>query len=107
MSLVEFSKEVGVGIYYIKKQMEAGNIPYEIIPIGKNYNYYIDPAFVPEFKKIVAQRKRAKPVRRITSIKTRVTPLGRATREIGEYNRINNTNLSYGQAVAKGIIEGT
>ena len=87
--------------------MEAGNIPYEIKPIGKNYNYYIDPDFVPVFKEMLAKRKnvRAKPVRKSNS-GFRLTPLGKATREIEEYNRRNGVNLSYGQAVAKGIIGG-
>ena len=107
MTLVEFSKEVGVGTYYVKKQMEEGNIPYEIKPIGKNFNYYIDPDFVPEFKEMLAKRKnvRAKPVRK-KKAGIKLTPLAKATREIEIYNKKNGVNISYGQAVAKGIIGG-
>lgn len=106
MTLKEFAEAVGAGTYYIKQQMEAGEIPYEIKEIGKNFNYYIDPAFVPVYKEKVEQRKKsqAKGIR-ITRKEKRLSPLRRAAQNLEEYNKKNGLNLSYGQAVAKGIIE--
>jgi len=107
MTLVEFSREVGVGIYYIKQKMTAGEIPYEIKPIGKNFNYYIDPEFVPIFKERLKSNKKSKPRKYTRSNRGyKITPLGKACKEIEQYNKEHGVNLTYGQAVAKGIIEG-
>lgn len=107
MTLVEFSREVGVGIYYVKQRIAAGEIPYEIRNIGKNFNYYIDPEFVPVFKeRLIANQKAKQRNYRRSRKSTRLTPLREASREIEAYNKKHGVNLTYGQAVAKGIIEG-
>ena len=109
MTLRDFAKEVGVGTHYIKKQMLAGEIPYNIIEIGKNHNYDLDPNYVQLVKDELEMKRRegTRKVRRSSRKGKQITSLQKATYELEKYNRRNGTNLSYGQAVAKGIIEGT
>lgn len=108
MTLIDFAKEVGVGTHYIKKQMLEGEIPYTVIEIGKNFIYDLDPTYVSLVKSELEMKRRegTRKFRRSNRKGKQLTPLQKATYDLEEYNRKNKTNLSYGQAVAKGIIEG-
>ena len=107
--VIEHATKTDYSTYGIRKDHAAvvkGNAgsPYAI----KDY-YDIDPALVPKWKKVVADRQLS-PVSTNNQLDKREyvskdTPLRKATRQINDLEN-QGISVSYGQAVAMGLIPG-
>ncbi len=112
MTTTQFAKAIGTGREYVIRRIKSGEIPVVIVnkQRGNNKYYYdIDPALVPKWKKVVADRQLS-PVSTNNQLDKREyvskdTPLRKATRQINDLEN-KGISVSYGQAVAMGLIPG-
>ena len=112
MTTTKFAKAIGTGRDFVVRRIKAGEIPATVVnkQHGNNKYYYdIDPKLVPYWKKLVSD-KRLSPTSTNNQLDKREyiskdTPLRKATRRINELES-NGISVSYGQAVAMGLIPG-
>ena len=112
MTTTKFAKAIGTGRDFVVRRIKAGEIPAIVVnkQHGNNKNYYdIDPNLVPHWKKLVSD-KRLSPTSTNNPVDRREylakdTPLNKACRQIKELEK-KGIKVSYGQAVAMGLIKG-
>lgn len=104
MTVKEIAKHTGYSTDAIYKFIRDGEIAATHIKTKYGIKINVDPAYIPVLREHKASAVIGRPAMVKVEKKSKDATLRNAIIDLVEYNKKHNSNLSYGQATAMGII---